>query len=127
MQTANFNLLLQIFQSQSIIKQIYKEFFMLPIQDDIYTIVLTGVRSESSDIHNMGEYILQGDLYHSPHPSKWDGKGKIFHIPSFLAQKLKPDFNQTIEASIEPSKDKEGNIIKDTFEINTIERIEPHP
>lgn len=100
---------------------------MIPIHDNIYTIVLTGVRSESSDIHNMGEYILQGDLYHSPHPSKWDGKGKIFHIPSFLAQKLKTDFNQTIEASIEPSKNEEGNIIKDNFEINTIERIEPHP
>ena len=100
---------------------------MIPIQDDIYTIVLTDVRSKSSDIHNMGEYILQGDLYHSPRPSKWDGKGKIFHIPIFLAQKLEPDFNQTIEASIEPSKDKEGNIIKNNFEISKIERIEPHP
>ena len=100
---------------------------MIPIQDDIYTIVLTDVRNESNNIHQMGDYILQGDLYHSPQPSEWDGKGKTFHIPSFLAQKLKPDFNQTIEASIEPSKNEEGNIIKDNFEINTIERIEPHP
>ena len=88
-----------------------------------YTIVLTGMVAEKMiDKLNAAEYIVTGEIYHTPKSDENCGAGKKLHLFQGFPHvaELYPDFNQTITAKIEKISD-------NSFEVKEILTVEPKP
>ena len=86
------------------------------MSDKIYTIVLTGLKNETTE-YGFSEYVVSGDLY----DKSVCCKDKIFHIIQPWAASLNNDFTRTIEAKIEKCEN------KDEFNITSIISVEKLP
>lgn len=93
---------------------------------DVYTIVLTGIIRVRTD-NGLTEYTVRGNLYKPPKTDNYCGTDKTFHIIAPLAQKLLPNFDKTIRATIERCTDNNNNAISGEFDVTGILEIEPLP